>query len=128
MNESENEKTMNFAIISTYGSDCAERCYAPYVIASTAMATGHNVTIFHMMDAAELGMKEAVEKIKAPPPMQPFKEIVDQAMELGVKVEVCEQSAAFRKITKDKLRKGVKFTDVLGMVTLLAEADRTIWI
>ena len=117
-----------FLIVSTYGSDCAERCYAPYVIANTAAAVGHNVTIFHMMDAAELGMEGVAEKINAPPPMQPFKEIVDQSMEMGVKVEVCEQSAAFRKIAEDKLREGVEFTDVLGMVNLLAEADRTIWI
>ena len=60
--------------------------------------------------------------------MQPLKEIVDQTAEMGIKVEICENSATFRKITKDKLRKGIDLTDVLGMVNLLTEADRTIWI
>ena len=128
MDEYENKKIVNFAIISSHGSDDIERCYAPYAIASTAAAVGHNVTIFHMMDAVELGVEGTVEKINAPPPMPPLKEIVEQAVELGVKVEVCENSAAFRQITKDKLRKGIDLTDVLGMVNLLAEADRTIWI
>ena len=117
-----------FLIVSTYGSDCAERCYAPYVIGMTAAAADFDVAIFHMMDAAELGMAGVVENIRAPPPMQPLKEIVEQAEELGVKVFVCEQSGKFRKIGKEKLREGVGFRDALDFVNLIAEADRTIWI
>ena len=121
-------KGKRFLIVSTYGSDCAERCYAPYVLGMTAAATGHQVEIFHMMDAAELGMANVVDSIKAPPPMQPLKEIIEQAEELGVKIYICEQSAAFRKISKDKLRKGVEFRDALDCVSGCVEADRMMWI
>ena len=117
-----------FLIVSTYGSDCAERCYAPYVLGMTAAATGHKVEIFHMMDAAELGMAGVIDIIKAPPPMQPFREIVKEAEELGVKIYICEQSAAFRNITKDTLRKGVEFRDVLDCINGCVEADRIMWI
>ena len=113
-----------YLIISSYGSDCAERCYAPYIIGMTAAATGNDVTIFHMMDAAELGMQKVVDSVKGPPPMEPFKEIVSQAESIGVKVVVCEQSAKFRMIKNKDLRKGVTVADVLGMVNLIDEADR----
>ncbi len=127
-NGTSDKNRKRFLIVSTYGSDCAERCYAPYVIGMTAAAVGHDVAIFHMMDAAELGMTGVVEKVRAPPPMQPLREIVDQANELGIKVFVCEQSGKFRKIGKEKLRKGVEFMDVLDFVNLTADADRTVWI
>ena len=117
-----------FLIVSTYGSDCAERCYAPYVLGMTAAAAGHDVTIFHMMDAAELGMAGVVDAIAAPPPMQPLKEIVEQAESMGVKVHVCEQSAKFRKIDKENLRSGVELRDALDCVNVCAEATRVMWL
>ena len=119
---------MKLLLVSTYGSDCAERCYAPYVIGLTALHTDHEVTIFHMMDAAELAIEDVVNSIRAPPPMEPFASIVSQAMEAGARVVICEQSANFRKIKKEDMRKDVSMGDVLELLDLIEWADRTMWV
>ncbi len=119
---------MKFLIVCSHGSDCVERCYAPYNLGATLAASDHEVVLFHWMDAADLVKKGVVEKIQAPPPMPPLSKLRDTMKELGVSFRVCCNSADFRMLKKKDLIDYVESCDALTMVDYITEADETIWL
>ena len=77
--------------VQTSGVDTPERLYAPFILATTAVAMGLDATIYFVIKGVTVVKQGEAEKIKLGT-FPTLKEIMDKAVEAGVKLEVCEQS------------------------------------
>jgi predicted peroxiredoxin len=77
--------------VQTSGTDTPERLYAPFILATTAVAMGVDATIYFLIKGITVVRKRAAEQIQLGT-FPSLKEVMDQAVAAGVKLEVCEQS------------------------------------
>ena len=77
--------------VLTSGLDAPHRLYAPFVLATTARAMEIDATIYFVMKGVEVIKKGEAEKIKMGN-FPPLNEIINQAIEAGVKLAACDQS------------------------------------
>jgi hypothetical protein len=108
--------------VVTSGVDTPERTYSPFILATTAVAMGIDATIYFLIKGITILKRGEAEKIKLGG-FPTLKEVMDQAVKAGVKLEVCEQSCMLLGLGRGD------FTDVakiVGAATLndrLLEAD-----
>jgi len=77
--------------VQTSGVDTPERTYAPFILATTAVAMGIDATIYFLIKGVTLVKQGEAERIKLGE-FPSLKQVMDQAVKAGVKLEVCEQS------------------------------------
>ncbi|MEM2111777.1 MAG: DsrE/DsrF/DrsH-like family protein, partial [Candidatus Bathyarchaeia archaeon] len=77
--------------IQTSGVDAPERTYAPFILATTAVAMGIEASIYFVIKGVTVLKKGEAEKIKLGG-FPTLKQVIDQAAIAGVKFEICEQS------------------------------------
>jgi predicted peroxiredoxin len=77
--------------VLTSGLDAPHRLYAPFVLAATARAMEIEATIYFVMKGVEVIKKGEAEKIKMGN-FPPLSEVINQAIEAGVKLVACDQS------------------------------------
>jgi predicted peroxiredoxin len=108
--------------VQTSGTDTPERLYAPFILATTAVAMGLKATIYFLIKGVTVVKKGAAEQIQLGS-FPSLKDVMDQAVAAGVKLEVCEQSCMLLGLDRGD------FTDlahIVGAATLndrLLEAD-----
>lgn len=100
--------------VQTSGIDNPERLYAPFILGSTAAAMGISATIYFLINGVTVVKKGAAEKIKLGE-FPTLKEVMDQALEAGVKLEVCEQSCMLLGLEKGAFVDPAK---IVGSATL----------
>ena len=88
LSEKEKEKIL---YVQTSGIDSPERTYAPFILATTAVAMGIDATIYFVIKGVTVVKKGEAEKIKLGE-FPSLRQVMDQAIQAGVKLEVCEQS------------------------------------
>lgn len=111
MSEREKEKIL---YVQTSGIDTPERTYAPFILATTAVAMGIDATIYFVIKGVTIVKKGEAEKVKLGefPSLQ---QVMDQAIQAGVKLEVCEQSCMLLGIDRGDF---VDESVVVGAATL----------
>ena len=77
--------------VQTSGVDTPERTYAPFILASTAVAMGIDATIYFVIKGVTVVKQGEAEKIKLGN-FPSLKQVMNQAITAGVTFEVCEQS------------------------------------
>jgi len=115
------EKT-KILYVQTSGVDSPERTYAPFILATTAVAMGLDATIYFLIEGVTVVKRGEAEKIKLGD-FPSLKEIMDQAIKAGVKLEVCEQSCMLLGLGRGDFVEAAK---VVGAATLndrLLDAD-----
>ncbi len=108
--------------VQTSGVDAPERTYAPFILATTAVAMGLDATIYFLIKGVTMVKRGEAEKIKLGD-FPSLKEVMDQAIRAGVKLEVCEQSCMLLGLERGDFVEDAK---VVGAATLndrLLEAD-----
>jgi uncharacterized protein involved in oxidation of intracellular sulfur len=98
----ENEKLV---IISTNGTEDPEKATLPFVVATAAQATDIEVTIILQASAVVLARKGEAEKVKVPEFM-PLKDLLDNYISMGGKLNLCSPCLKSRGITKEDLVDG----------------------
>ena len=116
MSEKEVEKIL---YVQTSGIDTPERTYAPFILATTAVAMGIDATIYFVIKGVTVVKKGEAEKIKLGE-FPSLRQVMDQAIQAGVKLEVCEQSCMLLGIDRGDF---VDESIVVGAATL---NDRTL--
>jgi len=117
-----NRKKKKILYVVTSGTESPERAYAPFITATTAVAMGIDATIYFLIKGVTLVKKGEAEKIK----MGSFpnlKEVIDQAIAAGVKLEVCEQSCKLLSLERGGF---IDAAEIVGAATLndrLLDAD-----
>ncbi len=111
LNEREKEKIL---YVQTSGIDTPERTYAPFILATTAVAMGIDATIYFVIKGVTIVKKGEAEKVKLGE-FPSLRQVMDQAIQAGVKLEVCEQSCMLLGIDRGDF---VDESVVVGAATL----------
>jgi predicted peroxiredoxin len=108
--------------VQTSGTETPERLYAPFILATTAVAMGLEATIYFLIKGITVVKKGAAEQIQLGT-FPTLRAVMDQAVAAGVKLEVCEQSCMLLGLERGDFADPAK---VVGAATLndrLLEAD-----
>jgi len=115
-------KKKKILYVVTSGVDTPERTYAPFILATTAVVMGIEATIYFLIKGVTIVKKGEAEKIKLGS-FPSLKEIIDQAIAAGVKLEVCEQSCKLLGLERGGF---IDAAEIVGAATLndrLLDAD-----
>jgi len=112
--------------VQTSGSDRPERLYAPFILAATARAMGYDATVYFLIKGVETVKKGVAEKIKLGS-FPSLKEVMDQAIKAGVKVQVCEQSCALLGIPRGEFIPEAEIVGAATLNKLALEADAALY-
>lgn len=108
--------------VQTSGTDTPERLYAPFILGATAAAMGIDVTIYFVIKGVTVVKKGEAEKIKLGS-FPSLKDVMNQAIKAGVKLQVCEQSCLLLGIDKGQFVKESKIVGAATLNDLLLDAD-----
>jgi len=108
--------------IQTSGIDTPERLYAPFILATTAVAMDVDAEIFFMIKGVTVVKKGEAEKIKIGD-FPSLKEVMYQAIATGVKLFVCEQSTQLLGIPRGDFIPEAKIIGAGTLNDLALDAD-----
>lgn len=112
--------------VQTSGIDTPERLYAPFILAMTAKAMDIDAVIYFVVKGVTVVKKGEAEKIKLGS-FPSLKEIMDQALQAGVEMMVCDRSAELLGINMGDLVEGVKVVGAATLNNLVLEADASMF-
>ncbi len=108
--------------IQTSGVDTPERTYAPFILATTAVAMGIDATVYFVIKGVTVVKKGEAEKVKLGS-FPSLKQVMDQAVNAGVKLQVCEQSCMLLGIGRGDFVDPAKIVGAATLNDLVLEAD-----
>ncbi|MDH5795608.1 MAG: DsrE family protein [Candidatus Bathyarchaeota archaeon] len=108
--------------VVTSGTDTPERTYAPFILATTAVAMGIDATIYFLIKGVTVVKKGEAEKIRLGD-FPPLKQVMDQAADAGVKLEVCEQSCSLLGLKRGDFVEPAKIVGAATLNDRILEAD-----
>jgi uncharacterized protein len=107
-------------------SDNPERQYSPLVLAQTAKAMELEPVIYFLGAGLRILRPGAADEIKLGS-FPSVKDMLDQTMQMGITVYVCEASKQMLGWDKVELIKGVKIVGAGTLNDLVLEANGTLW-
>jgi predicted peroxiredoxin len=117
-----NEKS----ILYMQTSDEPERQYSPLVLAQTAKSMDVGAKVYYLGQGLRVLRPGEPEKIKLGT-FPSVKEMLDQTLNMGIEIYVCEASKQMLGWEKVDLIPGVKIVGAATLNDLVLEADRTMW-
>jgi predicted peroxiredoxin len=117
---SENKEKILYVQMS--GTDTPERLYAPFILGSTAAAMGIETTVYFLIKGVTVVKKGEADKIKLGT-FPSLKEVMDQAVEAGVKLMVCEQSCMLLGLERGEFIPEANIVGAATLNDLLLKAD-----
>lgn len=108
--------------VQTSGTDTPERLYAPFILATTAVAMGIDATIYFVIKGVTVVKAGEAEKIQIGV-FPSLREVMDQAVKAGVRFQVCEQSCQLLGIGRGDFVESAKIVGAATLNDLLLEAD-----
>ncbi|MGQ9788018.1 MAG: DsrE/DsrF/DrsH-like family protein [Candidatus Hadarchaeaceae archaeon] len=111
--------------LQTSGVDTPERTYAPFILAATAAAMGIEATIYFLIKGVTVVKKDEAEKVKLGS-FPSLKQVMDQAVQAGVKLEVCEQSCMLLGLGRGDFVDPAKIVGAATLNDRVLEADAVV--
>ena len=108
--------------VQTSGVDTPERTYAPFILATTAIAMGIDATIYFIIRGVTVVKKGEAEKIRLGD-FPSLKEVMNQAANAGVRLQVCEQSCMLLGLGRGDFVDAAKVVGAATLNDLILEAD-----
>ena len=108
--------------VQTSGVDTPERTYAPFILATTAVAMGIDATVYFVIKGVTVVKKGEAEKVKLGS-FPSLKQVMDQAVNAGVKLQVCEQSCMLLGIDRGDFVDPAKIVGAATLNDLVLAAD-----
>ena len=112
--------------VQTSGVDTPKRLYSPFILGKTAKALDIDATIYFLgvgITVVKKGMAETVKEGEFPS----LKEIMDQALQAGVKLLVCEQSTQLLRMERGDFIPEAEIVGAATLNDLVLDADGTMW-
>ncbi|MFX1265469.1 MAG: DsrE family protein [Promethearchaeota archaeon] len=112
--------------VQTSGVDTPKRLYSPFVLGMTAKAMDIDATIYFLglgVTVVKKGMAETVKEGNFPT----LKEIMDQAINAGVELLICEQSTQLLQMERGDFIPEAKVVGAATLNDLVLDADGTMW-
>jgi len=113
-------------ILYVQTSDAPERQYSPLVLAQTAKHMDLNPTIYYMGQALRILIPGEAEKIKLGA-FPSVGEMINNTLDMGIEILVCEASKQMFGWEKVDLRPGVKIVGAATLNDLALDAGATMW-
>ena len=111
--------------VQTSGVDTPERTYAPFILATTAVAMGIDATIYFVIKGVTVVKQGEAEKVKLGS-FPTLKQVMDQAMNAGVKLEVCEQSCSLLGLERGDFIGTAKIVGAATLNDRILDADAVV--
>ncbi len=111
--------------LQTSGVDTPERLYAPFILATTAAAMGLEPIIYFFIKGITGVKKGEAEKIKLGE-FPSLREVIDQAVQAGVKLMVCEQSCMLLGLDRGDFIDAAQVVGAATLNDLVLDADAVI--
>lgn len=112
--------------VQTSGVNTPKRLYSPFVLATTAKAMDIDATIYFLGLGITVVKKGEAEKVKEGS-FPTLREVMDQAIQAGVKLQVCEQSTQLLNLDRGDFIKEAKIVGAATLNDLALDADATMW-
>jgi predicted peroxiredoxin len=113
--------------IQTSGVDTPERTYAPFILGTTARAMDIEAEIFFIIKGITILKKGEAEKVKIGG-FPSLREVIDQALNAGVKFYICEQSTQLFGMSRGDFIPEAKIAGAGTLNDLALDADSVITI
>ncbi len=115
--------------VQTHGRESPERSATPFYLAAAAAAMDNQVAIYFTMNGPQLLAKGAPEEIIVPKAGGGGKELryfIDQALDMDVRLMVCQPSLSLHGYTMDDMIEGVEMIGGAAFNDMAVEADAVI--
>ncbi len=113
--------------VMTHGTGSPERCATPFFLAASAAAMDADVSIYFTMNGPQLLKKGVAEQIGPKGENgEKLKYFIDQALDCGVKLLVCQPSLDLNDLTIEDLIDGVKMIGGAAFNDMAMDADAVI--
>lgn len=113
--------------VMTHGTDDPARCATPFFLASTAAAMDAETGIYFTMKGPTLLQKGVAETIGPKGgDGQKLSYFIEQALDCGVKLYVCQPSLELNDLEQDDLIDGVKMIGGAAFNEMAMEADAVV--
>jgi uncharacterized protein len=113
--------------VMTHGTESPERCATPFFLAASAAAMDADVSIYFTMNGPQLLEKGTAERIGPKGEKgEKLKYFIDQALDCGVKLLVCQPSLDLNDLTQADLIDGVRMIGGAAFNDMAMEADAVI--
>ncbi|MFQ6019374.1 MAG: DsrE family protein [Dehalococcoidia bacterium] len=122
------ERRKRLVYVHTHGVDMPERSATPLYLASAAAAMDTDVCIYFTMNGPQLLRKGVPETVspKNDGSGKPLQFFINQALQMGVKLYVCQPSLDLHNMTQDDLIDGVEMIGGAAFNDLVLDADGTV--
>ncbi len=123
------DETKKILYVQTHGADDPARAATPFYLAATAAAMDVDVGIYFTMNGPTLLRRGAPEEITIPRAAgggAKLRHFIDQAMDLGVKLYVCQPSLDLHGYTIDDIIEGVEMIGGAAFNDMALQADAVI--
>ena len=98
----------------------AEKAYATFIFSKAALSMGKDVTVFMLMDGVSIARDGNAKTVKHPA-FDRLDVLMNETIDAGAKVYVCELSAEFRGMKQKDLVDGAKLAGAATYITLLSD-------
>jgi uncharacterized protein len=113
--------------VMTHGTESPERCATPFFLAASAAAMDADVSIYFTMNGPQLLKKGTAETIGPKgEDGERLKYFLDQALDCGVKLLVCQPSLDLNNLVQEDLIDGVRMIGGAAFNDMAMEADAVI--
>ena len=111
--------------LQTSGTDTPERLYAPFILATTAAAMGQEPIVYFFIKGITAVKKGEAEKIRIGE-FPSLSEVIDQAVQAGVKLMVCEQSCMLLGLDRGDFIEPAQIVGAATLNDIVLDADAVI--
>ncbi|HET8979313.1 MAG TPA: DsrE/DsrF/DrsH-like family protein [Solirubrobacteraceae bacterium] len=113
--------------VMTHGLESPERCATPFFLAASAAAMDADVSIYFTMNGPQLLKKGVAEQIGPKGDQgQRLKFFIDQALDCGVKLLVCQPSLDLNDLAYEDLIDGIRMIGGAAFNDMAMDADAVI--
>lgn len=121
MQEAVKEQENLFLVVLRSGIDTPGQVRAALMYASLAAAMGQDTVVYCVQQGADVARVDTPERDPSPPGVPTIAQRLAEALDMGVRLEVCEQTASVRKIKPEDLIPEAK---LIGGASLIDYAIR----
>ena len=113
--------------VMTHGTESPERCATPFFLAASAAAMDVETAIYFTMNGPQLLKRGVAEEIGPKgPDGQKLRFFIDQALDCGVELYICQPSLDLNDLERDDLIDGVKMIGGAAFNDMAMEAAAVI--
>ncbi|MDW8325497.1 MAG: sulfurtransferase TusA family protein [Anaerolineales bacterium] len=92
-----------FLVVLRTGLNQPGQVRAAFMYASLAAAMGQDTVVYCVQEGADAAKKDVPQKDTSPPGGPTITQRIEEALDMGVRIEVCEQTASVRNIKAEDL-------------------------